>query len=65
MIKLSLKLDVSLSKLAFVIAGSAACYGISRCIFNFISSDTVNDEKNVSEDNSVEYPTKVCPSESI
>ena len=64
MIKLSLKLDVSLSKLAFVIVGSVACYGISRCISNLISSDTVDDDKDVSEHQFIEHPHQDCPSES-
>ena len=58
MIKLSLKLDVSLSKLAFVIVGSVARYGISCCIFNLISSDTVDNDKDVSEHHSMEYMMK-------
>ena len=50
MIKLSLKFEVSLSQLAFVIVGSAACYGISRCVSNWISSDTQANDKDVTDD---------------
>ena len=62
MIKLSLKFEVSLSKLAFVIVGSAACYGISRCVSNWISSDTQENDKdtiNNSFDRSPENKMKV------
>ena len=38
MIKLSLKLDVSISKLVLVFVGSAACYGVSRCVSGLVRS---------------------------
>ena len=49
MIKLSLKFEVSLSQLAFVIVGSAACYGISRCVSNWISSDEKKNDKDATD----------------
>ena len=63
--KFSLKLDVSLSKLAFAIVGSVVCYEISRCISNLISSDTLDDDKDVSKHYLNEYPPNDCPPESI
>ena len=44
MIKLSFKLDVSLSNLALVFVGSDACYNIYRCVSSFVSSA---DDKNM------------------
>ena len=38
MIKLSLKLDVSISKLVLVFVGSAACYGVSQFVSGLIRS---------------------------
>ena len=51
--------------MAFVFVSSVTRYGISRCISNSISSDTVDNEKDVSDHKFKEYPPKVCPSESI
>ena len=36
MITLSLKLDVSISKLVFVLVGSATCYGVSQFVFGLV-----------------------------
>ena len=52
MIKLSLKFEVSLSQLAFVIVGSAACYEISRCVSNWISSDEKKNDKDETDQHS-------------
>ena len=38
MITLSFKLDVSISKLALVFVGSAACYGISHFVSSLVRS---------------------------
>ena len=54
MIKLSLKLDVSISKVALVIVGSAACYGLGNFLSSLVRSAPYVNDKDVSENFSIE-----------
>ena len=47
MIKLSLKLDVSISKVALVLVGSVACYSICQCVSCLITSASQENNENV------------------
>ena len=49
MLELSFELEASLSKLAFIIVGSGACYGISHCVSNLISADTQDNDKDATD----------------
>ena len=49
MIKLSLKLDVSISKVALVFVGSVACYKVCQCVFGLVCSASKSDDNDVSE----------------
>ena len=50
MIKLSLKLDVSFSKVAMVFVGLVACYNIYRCVSSLVSSSTDDENMNAVSD---------------
>ena len=50
MIKFSLKLDLSLSKVALIFVGSVACYSIYRCVYSSVRSA---DDNNINNDISV------------